>query len=397
MVLMPGPLEGIRVIDFGRFIAGPYCAMLLGDMGAEVIRVDRRGGSEDRYIGPICESGEGGMFLSINRNKRGLTLDPGKPGADEVIRRLVGGADIVVANLPLQVLRKMKVDYESLCLIKPDIILVMPSTFGPDGPYSQRHGFDTIAQAMSGAMSLTGFPGTPTRALVPFEDYGTALHGAFGAMAALYHRRNTGEGQFVDVSLLSTAVTFMQPFLAELASAGRIRTQWGNRAFWSAPSDCYRTKDGWLVVAVAGGPMFRRWARLVSREDLINDPNLKTDIARADNSNRIDEVMVPWCTERTNAQAVEELRAARIPAGPVLEPSEVLEDPHVQARELLKRVPFAGMSDDPLLANTPVRLSKSPGGIRNSPPQVGEHTDEILSELGFSPEEVAELKRAEAV
>ena len=394
---MPGPLEGIRVIDFGRFIAGPYCAMLLGDMGAEVIRVDRRGGSEDRFLGPICESGEGGMFLSINRNKRGLTLDPGKPGADEVIRRLVSGADIVVANLPLQVLRKMKVDYESLCAVKPDIILVMPSTFGPDGPYSERHGFDTIAQAMSGAMSLTGFPDTPTRALVPFEDYGTALHGAFGAMAALYHRRNTGEGQFVDVSLLATGVTFMQPFLAELAVTGRARQQWGNRGFWSAPSDCYRTKDGWLIVAVVGGSMFRRWARLVGREDLTGDPDLQTDLDRADNSDKIDEVMVPWCAERTNTQAVEELREARIPAGPMFELWEVLEDPHIQARELLKRVPFPGMSDDPPLANTPVRLSKSPGGIRGSAPQVGEHTEEILGELGFSPDEVAELKRAEVV
>ena len=394
---MPGPLEGIRVIDFGRFIAGPYCTMLLGDMGAEVIRVDRRGGSEDRFLGPIAESGEGGMFLSINRNKRGLTLDPGKPGADEVIRRLVSRADIVVANLPLQVLRKMKVDYESLCAVKPDIILVMPSTFGPDGPYSERHGFDTIAQAMSGAMSLTGFPDTPTRALVPFEDYGTALHGAFGAMAALYHRRNTGEGQFVDVSLLATGVTFMQPFLAELASTGRTRTQWGNRAFWSAPSDCYRTKDGWLIVAVAGGPMFRRWARLVGREDLIDDPDLQTDLDRADNSDKIDEVMVPWCAERTNVQAVEELRQARIAAGPMFELKEVLEDPHIQARELLKRVPFPGMSDDPPLANTPVRLSKSPGGIRGSAPQIGEHTEEILGELGFSQEEIAELRRAEAV
>lgn len=394
---MPGPLEGIRVIDFGRFIAGPYCAMLLGDMGAEVIRVDRRGGSEDRFLGPICESGEGGMFLSINRNKLGLTLDPGKPGADEVIRRLVSRADIVVANLPLQVLRKMKIDYESLCEVKPDIILVMPSTFGPDGPYSERHGFDTIAQAMSGAMSLTGFPDTPTRALVPFEDYGTALHGAFGAMAALYHRRNTGEGQFVDVSLLATGVTFMQPFLAELAVTGRARQQWGNRAFWSAPSDCYRTKDGWLIVAVVGGPMFRRWARLVGREDLIDDPDLQTDLDRADNSDKIDEVMVPWCAERTNVQAVKELRQARIPAGPMFELKEVLEDPHIQARELLKRVPFPGMSEDPPLANTPVRLSKSPGGIRVSAPQVGEHTEEILGELGFSQEEIAELRRAEAV
>ena len=153
------PLSGIRVIDFGRFIAGPYCAMLLADMGADVIRVDRRQGSEDRYIAAITESGEGGGFLSLNRNKRNLTLDTSKPESAEIIRRLVKGADVVVANLPNNVLKSMRLDYDSLKAIKPDIILARISTFGPDGPYANRVGFDTVAQAMSGAMSLTGFAG----------------------------------------------------------------------------------------------------------------------------------------------------------------------------------------------------------------------------------------------
>ncbi len=154
-----GPLSGIRVIDFGRFIAGPYCAMLLADMGADVIRVDRRHGSEDRYIAAITESGEGGGFLSLNRNKRNLTLDTSKPESAEIIRRLVKGADVVVANLPNNVLKSMRLDYDSLKAIKPDIILARISTFGPDGPYANRVGFDTVVQAMSGAMSLTGFAG----------------------------------------------------------------------------------------------------------------------------------------------------------------------------------------------------------------------------------------------
>src|SRR6476660_4380313 len=203
-----GPLAGIRVIDFGRFIAGPYCAMLLADMGADVIRVDRRGGSEDRYIAAITESGEGGGFLSLNRNKRNLTLDTSKPESAEIIRRLVKGADVVVANLPNNVLKSMRLDYDSLKAIKPDIILARISTFGPDGPYARRVGFDTVAQAMSGAMSLTGFPGAPVKAVVPFEDFGTALHTAFGVMVALFHREKTGRGQIVDGSLLATAVAF---------------------------------------------------------------------------------------------------------------------------------------------------------------------------------------------
>src|ERR1700761_4076190 len=184
------PLSGIRVIDFGRFIAGPYCGQLLADMGADVVRVDRRQGSEDRYLGPITDGvdggpREGGAFLSLNRNKRSVTLDTAKPEAAEIIRRLVKSADVVIANLPIAVLKKMRLDYESLCAVKPDIILARVSTFGPDGPYAHRVGFDTVAQAMSGAMSLTGFPDVPTKSIVPWADYGTALHTAFGVMVAL--------------------------------------------------------------------------------------------------------------------------------------------------------------------------------------------------------------------
>jgi len=165
----PGPLAGIRVVDFGRFIAGPYCAMLLADMGADVIRVDRRQGSEDRYVAPIASSGDGTLFVTLNRNKRSLTLDTAKPESAEIIRRLVARADVVVANLPIDVLKKMALDYDALRAIKPDIILARISTFGPDGPYARRVGFDTVAQAMSGAMSLTGFPEhAPVRDIVSF-------------------------------------------------------------------------------------------------------------------------------------------------------------------------------------------------------------------------------------
>src|SRR5260221_823343 len=267
----PLPLSGIRVIDFGRFIAGPYCAMLLADMGADVIRVDRRQGSEDRYIAAITESGEGGGFLSLNRNKRNLTLDTSKPESVEIIRRLVKGADVVVANLPMNVLKRMGLDYESLRAIKPDIILARISTFGPDGPYANRVGFDTVAQAMSGAMGLTGFPGAPVRDIVPFEDYGTALPTAFCVMVALYHRAQTGQGQVVDGSLLATGVTFIQGLLAEKSVLGVERRQTGNTGYYAAPADAYRTKDGWIVVSAVGDEMVARWARLGGHEEVIGD------------------------------------------------------------------------------------------------------------------------------
>lgn len=392
---MARALEGIRVIDFGRFIAAPYCAMMLADFGADVIRVERREGGEDRRVGPVVESGEGGLYLNVNRNKRAITLDLGHSESAKIVRRLVESADIVIVNLPINVMKRAGLDYESLSAIKPEIILVMASAFGPDGPYANRVGFDGVAQAMSGAMSLTGFADAPVRDIVSFVDYGTALHAAFGAMVALYDRQTTGRGSLIDVSLLATGVTFMTPLLMERAATGIRRERQGNTGYYTAPSDVYRTSDGWIIVPTIGDDMFRRWAGLVGREELIADPRCADDITRGINHALINEVMSEWCAKRTRDEAIGELERARIPCGPVYDLGEVLADPQVNARGLLEEVEQPGNQSVPL-ARTPVRINGKQNPLSRAP-ALGEHTDGVLTEIGFSAEEIAELRKAGAI
>jgi crotonobetainyl-CoA:carnitine CoA-transferase CaiB-like acyl-CoA transferase len=390
---VPGPLAGLRVLDFGRFIAAPYCAMLLADFGADVIRIERREGGEDRGLGPVTAAGDGALYLNLNRNKRGITLDPGHAGAGEIVRRLVAGADVVIVNLPVDVLAKLRLDYESLRAIKPDVIQVVATAFGPDGPYRDRVGFDGVLQAMSGAMHLSGLPDQPIRSVVAWADYGTALHAAFGVMAALRHRDQTGQGQLIDVSLLSTSAMFMTPLLMERAATDIVRRPQGNAAFWSSPSDAFRVKDGWIMLPTVGGPMFRRWTRLVGRDELLSDPRFADDISRGNNFRAINDIMIAWCAGRTKAEALAELERARIPSGPVQDLDEFLSDPQVRARQLFAPTEVAGNPAEVPLTRPAVRLSATPGDIHRRAPQLGEHTDEVLGELGFTPDEIANFRR----
>lgn len=390
---MNQPLTGLRVLDFGRYIAAPYCAMLLADFGADVIRIERREGGEDRALAPITDLGDGAMFLCLNRNKRSLTLDPSHPNSAEIKRRLIAGADVVLANLPVDILKKIGLDYETLQAIKSDIILTRISTFGPDGPYATRVGFDSVIQAMSGAMSLTGFPGPPVRSAVAFEDFGTALHAAFGTMVALFERKTTGRGQIVDASLLATGVAFMMTVLAERHALDLVRRQTGNAGFYSAPADAYQTSDGWIFVQVIGGPMFKRWAALVERTQLIDDPRCVDDISRADHHELIAEAMNAWTRGRSTADAIAALEQARIPCGKVYELSEVFDDPQVRARKLFHWIQYPGAAKEIPIPNPPVQLSETPGAVKTIAPQVGQHNQEILRELAFNDDEIAAFIR----
>src|SRR6201988_5060817 len=265
---MPGVLDGVRVLDFGRYIAGPFCAALLADLGAEVIRIERLGGGEDRSFIPVGAGPEGGgaMFLAMNRNKLGMTLDPATPKGREIVRKLVATADVVVANLPPQVLLGLALDLESLRQVKPDIILTTVTGFGTGGPLSHKHGFDGIGQTMSGAVYLSGTPEQPIAIKVPWVDFGTACLSAFGTLAALIERGKTGRGQKVEGALLRTAIAFANAVLIEQALTQVDRVAIENRGFNSAPADYFRTRDGWFAATVSGEPMFRRWCRMIGEE-----------------------------------------------------------------------------------------------------------------------------------
>ena len=396
---MSGVLEGIRVLDFGRYIAGPFCAALLGDLGAEVIRIERLGGGEDRGLIPVGAGPQGGgaMFLAMNRNKLGMTLDPAAPKGREITRKLVATADVVVANLPPAVLRSLALDLDSLREVKPDIILTTVTGFGAGGPLSHKHGFDGIGQAMSGAVYLSGTPELPTMTKVPWVDFGTAFLSAFGTLAALIERGKTGRGQKVEGALLRTAVAISNAMLIEQALTGVDRTAIGNRAFNAAPGDIYRTNDGWIVVTVIGQPMFRRWCRMIGDEHWLQDPRFGDDQSRADHGDGISARMIEWCAARNCAEALAELEKASIVAGEIYSPQQAIDDAHIRAAGLLAERSFPTLDATLPLAPTPIELSETPGTYRRPAPLIGEHTDEILQSLGYDAPEIAALHAEKVV
>ena len=390
-------LTGTRVLDFGRYIAGPFCGALLGDLGADVIRVEKVDGSEDRFTSPVTEDGQGASYLALNRNKRGFTLNPRKPQGAAILHKLVATADVVIANLPPDTLASMGLDYASLTAIKPDIILTTSTAFGSGGPYGTRVGFDGVAQAMSGNMHLTGHADEPMKNYYPYVDYTTGTLNALATLAALIHRRDTGEGQQVEGCLLASALTVANGTLIEEALLGKGRIASGNRGQTSAPSDVFRTRDGWVLVQIVGNPLFERWARLMGEEYWLTDPRYASDEARGDNAVDISTRMSQWSADKTTAEVVEALEQARIPCGEVLSPAGALANEQVVDRAFLEPTDYPGLPCPAPVGRMPVDFAKADTSIRLRAPTLGEHTAQIMAEIGYGPDEIEELRAGRVI
>lgn len=388
-------LTGIRVLDLSRVLSGPYCSLQLADMGAEVIKIEQPGGWDDRALGPFACDGRSITYgLMVGRNKKAITLDLRSQRGKELFRKLVEISDVVLENFSPGGREVMGVDYEALKEINPSIILVSVSGFGQYGPSRNKLSFDPAAQAASGAMAYTGFPGSPpTRAQVGYVDFGAGLYAALGTMYALYHRLATGEGQAVDVSLFDVAVGFTSALggPAEFKLNGVLRPQIGNHSYHNF-SNSFRTRDGWVVISVISDGLWRRFVNVIGMPQLLDDPKFDTDEARYQNRDLFEPTIAAWMAERETAEVEGLLESARIPCSRVNTVGDLLDHPQVKAREMLVDIDYPGVGAVPV-PGVVVKLSRTSGAIERRAPDVGEHNQEIYSGLlGITAGELSQLK-----
>jgi crotonobetainyl-CoA:carnitine CoA-transferase CaiB-like acyl-CoA transferase len=387
------PLDGLRVIDLTQAMAAPYCTMNLADMGADVIKVEPPGGEETRR-GSVQKNGHSGSFNAINRNKRSLTVDLKTPEGVEIVRRLARTADVFVQNYRPGAARRLGVAYEDLRALNPRLIYCSISGFGSTGPYASRGGYDLIAQGMSGIISVTGEEdGSPAKAGVPLSDLAAGLFGAYGILCALEYRERTGEGQFVDTSLLEAAMALTVWESTEYWTTGRTPKALGSAHRLAAPYQALRASDGWFTVGANNDKLFDGFCRAIGRPDLRADARFSARDRRLDNRRALAAEIEATTVKEPRAHWLARLEAEGVPSGPINTYPEALADPHTLARDMVIDLVHPGAGPIKNLG-VPVKLSDTPGAVDRPAPLLGEHNDAILTELGYDERERQALRAA---
>jgi crotonobetainyl-CoA:carnitine CoA-transferase CaiB-like acyl-CoA transferase len=393
-----GALDGVKVLDCTQILAGPFCTMMLGDMGADVIKIEKPSGGDDtRRMGPPFVGDTAAAFLMVNRNKRSLALDLKSEDGAAIFHRLVEWADVLVENLRPGAMTKLGLGYDELKGKNPKLVYCSISGFGATGPYKDRAGFDLVAQGMSGHMSFTGHPDSdPVKVSAPISDLNAGMFAVYGILSAYIHAMRTGEGQFVDTSLLESGIAYTVWESAGLWVDGEVPVPVGSRHRMTAPYQAYRTADGHVNVGVANQNTWARFCDAIVRPDLRDDARFSSNADRVGNLLQLGTEIERTLGGKSTAEWCEILTAKNVPSGPIYNLAQVYGDEHVRARGMEMDI------DHPTLGpiknvGPAVKLSATPAVLRRPPPDLGQHTDSVLSEMGFSDAEIAALRESGAV
>ena len=389
----PAALAGVRVIEMGQLIAGPFCGKTLGEFGAEVIKIEAVGAGDPLRNWRLIKNGTSVWWQVQSRNKKSVALDLRQAEAQDIVRRLIAEADVLIENFRPGTLEGWGMSPEELHALNPGLVILRISGYGQTGPYRDLPGFGVIGEAMGGLRHLTAEPGrVPVRVGVSIGDTLAALHGAIGVMMALYHRKvHGGAGQVIDVALHEAVFNCMESLIPEYSAFGVVREAAGSALPGIAPSNAYPCQDGWVLVAGNGDSIFKRLMAAVGRQDLADDPQLADNAGRVARVAEIDAAIGAWTATLTVAQVMERLAAARVPAGKVYTARDIAEDPHYQARDMLLTQQTRD-GDEVTVPGICPKLSATPGTIRSSAPRLGDDTDAVLAEAGLTQEQIALLR-----